>query len=57
VLKLDPLEVAFEFAELSTIGIHCIFDAVPLLVDLLDDEFVNQGFVFCSIVGGLVLYL
>jgi hypothetical protein len=37
VLKL-PLEVAFEFADLITIGIHRVFDAVPLLVDLLDDD-------------------
>jgi hypothetical protein len=38
MLKLNPLEVAFLFADLGTIGIHCIFDAVPLLVDLLDDD-------------------
>jgi hypothetical protein len=38
VLKLNPLEVAFEFADLSTVGIHHIFDAVPLLVDLLGDD-------------------
>jgi hypothetical protein len=38
VPKLNPLEVAFEFADLSTIGIHCVFDTVPLLVDLFDDN-------------------
>jgi hypothetical protein len=37
-LKFNPLQVAFEFANLSTVGIHCIFDAVPFLVDLLDDD-------------------
>jgi hypothetical protein len=38
VLKLDPLDVAFEFTDLSTIGIRRIIDAVPLLVYLLDDD-------------------
>jgi hypothetical protein len=38
VLKLEPLKVAFEFADLSTIGICCIFGAVPILVDLLNDD-------------------
>jgi hypothetical protein len=37
MLKLDPFEVAFEFANLSTISIHRVLDAVPLLVDLFDD--------------------
>jgi hypothetical protein len=37
VLKLDPLEVAFEFTNLIAIGIHCILDAVPLFADLFDD--------------------
>jgi hypothetical protein len=38
VLELDPLEVAFEFMNLSTVSIHRVLDAVPLLVDLLDDD-------------------
>jgi hypothetical protein len=38
MLKLDSLEVAFEITDLSTIGIHHVFDAVPLLVDLFDDD-------------------
>jgi hypothetical protein len=38
VLELDPLEVAFKFMNLSAISIHRVFDAVPLLVDLLDDD-------------------
>jgi hypothetical protein len=38
VLELDPLEVAFKFTNLSTISIHRVLDAVPLLVDLLDDD-------------------
>jgi hypothetical protein len=38
VLELDSLEVAFEFANLSAVRIHCILDAVPFLVDLLDDD-------------------
>jgi hypothetical protein len=39
VLELDPLEVAFEFTNLSVVGIHRILDTVPLFVDLLDDDF------------------
>jgi hypothetical protein len=38
VLELDSLEVAFEFANLCTVSIHRVLDAVPLLVDLLDDN-------------------
>jgi hypothetical protein len=38
VQELDPLEVAFEFTNLNAVSIHCVFDAVPLLVDLLDDD-------------------
>jgi hypothetical protein len=38
VLKLDSLEVTFELADLSTVSVHCVFDTVPLLVDLLDDN-------------------
>jgi hypothetical protein len=38
VLKFNPLKVAFEFADISTVGIHRVFDAVPLLVDLFDDD-------------------
>jgi hypothetical protein len=38
VLKFDPLEVSFEFLDLSTVGIHHVFDAVPLLVDLFNDD-------------------
>jgi hypothetical protein len=30
--------VAFKFTNLSTISIHCVLDAVPILVDLLDDD-------------------
>jgi hypothetical protein len=38
VLEFDPLEVAFEFTNLSAVSIHRVLDAVPLLVDLLDDD-------------------
>jgi hypothetical protein len=38
MLELDSFEVAFEFANLSTISIHRVLDKVPLLVDLLDDD-------------------
>jgi hypothetical protein len=38
VLEFDSLEVAFEFTNLSAISIRRVFDAVPLLVDLLDDD-------------------
>jgi hypothetical protein len=38
VLKLNPLNVALEFIDFSTIGINHILDAIPLLVDLLDDD-------------------
>jgi hypothetical protein len=38
MLKLNSLEVAFEFANLSTVSIHRVLDADPLLVDLLDDD-------------------
>jgi hypothetical protein len=30
--------VDFEFANLSAVSIHRVLDAVPLLVDLLDDD-------------------
>jgi hypothetical protein len=38
VLKLNPLEVAFELANLSTVSIHCVFNSIPLFVDLFDDD-------------------
>jgi hypothetical protein len=38
VLELDPLVVAFEFTNLSALSINRVLDAVPLLVDLLDDD-------------------
>jgi hypothetical protein len=76
MLKLDPLEVAFEFANLSTVSTHRVLDTVPLLVDLLDDDLgiaeslysldakghcyaepVDQGFILCTIVGGLIVDL
>jgi hypothetical protein len=38
VLKLNSLKVAFEFADLITVSIHRVLDAVPLLIDLLDDD-------------------
>jgi hypothetical protein len=38
VLKFDPLEVGFEFADLSTVSIHRVFNAFPFFVDLLDDD-------------------
>jgi hypothetical protein len=40
VLKLDPLEVAFELPDLSAVSVHCVFHTIPLLVDLLDDDLV-----------------
>jgi hypothetical protein len=38
VLEFDPLEVAFEFSNLSAVSIHRVLDAIPLFVDLLDDD-------------------
>jgi hypothetical protein len=38
MLELDRLEVAFDLANLSAVCIHRVLDAVPLLVDLLDDD-------------------
>jgi hypothetical protein len=38
VLKFNSLEVAFEFANLSIVGIHRVFDAVSLFIDLFDDD-------------------
>jgi hypothetical protein len=38
VLKFNSLKVAFEFADLSAVGIHRVLDVVPLLVDLFDDD-------------------
>jgi hypothetical protein len=38
VLEFDSLEVAFEFLNLSVVSIHRVLDAVPLFVDLLDDD-------------------
>jgi hypothetical protein len=38
VLKFNPLEAAFKFANFRIVGIHRVLDAVPLLVDLFDDE-------------------
>jgi hypothetical protein len=32
------LKVAFEFTNLSAVSIHRVLDAVPLLVDLLNDD-------------------
>jgi hypothetical protein len=38
MLKLNPFEVAFAFADLGTVSIHCVFNAVPLFVDLFIDD-------------------
>jgi hypothetical protein len=38
VLEFDPLELAFEFTNLSVVSIHRVLDAVPLIADLLDDD-------------------
>jgi hypothetical protein len=38
VLELDPLEVAFEIANFCAVNIHRVLDAIPLLVDFLDDD-------------------
>jgi hypothetical protein len=38
VLEFDPLEVAFEFSNLSAVSIHRVLDAILLFVDLLDDD-------------------
>jgi hypothetical protein len=38
VLEFDSLEVAFEFTNLGVISIHRVLDAIPLFVDLLNDE-------------------
>jgi hypothetical protein len=44
MLKLNSLKVVFELMDLSTLSIHCVFDTIPLLVDLLDDDL---GVVVC----------
>jgi hypothetical protein len=36
--------VAFELADLSAVRVHCIFDTIPLFVDLLVDDL---GIVVC----------
>jgi hypothetical protein len=38
MLELDPLEVAFELTNLSAVSIHRVLHAIPLFVDLLDDD-------------------
>jgi hypothetical protein len=38
MLKLNPLEVAFELENLSAVCIHCVLYTIPFLVDLLDDD-------------------
>jgi hypothetical protein len=38
VLKLNPFEVAFEFTNLSAVSIHRVLDAIPLIVELLNDD-------------------
>jgi hypothetical protein len=38
MLELDSFEAAFEFADLYAIGIHCVIDTIPLLVDLFNDD-------------------
>jgi hypothetical protein len=38
MLELEPLKVAFELSNLSAVCIHCVFDTIPLLVELLDDD-------------------
>ena len=38
MLEFESFEVALEFTDLSAVGIHCIFYAVPIFVDLLDDD-------------------
>jgi hypothetical protein len=38
MLELDHLEVAFKLSNLSAVSIHFVFDTIPLVVDLLDDD-------------------
>jgi hypothetical protein len=38
MLELNPLEVVFELADLSIVSIHCVFNTIPLFVDLFDDN-------------------
>jgi hypothetical protein len=38
MLKLNSLEVAYELADLGTISVQCVFDTIPLFVDLFDDD-------------------
>jgi hypothetical protein len=38
MLEFDPLEVAFKFTNLSAVSIHRVLYAIPLFVDLLDDD-------------------
>jgi hypothetical protein len=38
MLELDPVEVAFELTDFCAVSIHRVLDAIPLLVDLLDDD-------------------
>jgi hypothetical protein len=38
ILELDSHKVAFDFLNVGVVSIHCVFDTIPLPVDLLDDD-------------------
>ena len=38
-MKFQAVEVGLELANLLALGVHLLLGAVPILVDLLDDDF------------------
>ena len=38
-MEFQAVEVGFELAYLLAVGIHLLLSAVPILIDLLDDDF------------------
>jgi hypothetical protein len=36
--RLARLIVAFKLVDFGTVSIHCVFDTIPLFVDLFDDD-------------------
>jgi len=39
MMKFQAVELGLELADLFAVGIHLLLGAVPVLVDLLDDDF------------------
>ena len=38
-MKFQAIEVGLELADLLAVGVHILLGAVPILVDLLEDDF------------------